>query len=152
MIWKKIYIFLIPYIAAPLENANDKNRKIKVQLIFQAADPNPPMDQKIKETIPIGLTLFEALSKAQDEHKITFEYTDFGGELGAYITSINNVAEYQYGPQHFWMIYSLPEGVEAVLGEKPNDAYLLQLGVSNYLLTQPGERILFYYGHVDFQA
>jgi len=142
----------IPYISAPLQNINERTQRIEVQIIFQAADPSPQMDQIVEESMPIGSTLFEALNQAQEKNKITFEYKDYGGELGAYITSINNVAEYQYGPQHHWMIYSLPEDVQTVLGEAPSDDYLLQLGVSNYLLNQPGERILFYYGHVDYHA
>lgn len=70
-------------------------------------------------------TLFDVLKKASDDKKIKFNYKDYGGSLGIFIQSINEVAGTEERYWQYWV----------------NNVYA-QVGASSYVV-QPGDIIIF---------
>lgn len=77
------------------------------------------------EVIPTGLSLFEIIKQKTSEKKIEFSYKDYGGSMGAFITSINGFSNTK---DKWWQYY--------VNGE------YAKVGISNYKV-QVGDVIEF---------
>ncbi len=72
-------------------------------------------------------TLFEILGTLTEKNNIEFDYKDYGGSMGVFLTSINNVSS-EKEADHWWQYWV-------------NNQYS-SVGVSSYIV-QPGDVILF---------
>lgn len=112
---------------------NDNVEKVEENLVSRESSSvvlNFDFDDIVKsyrDEIEEGDTVFDSLVDVTEENNIEFSYKDYGGKMGVFITSIDNLGENQ-SRSNWWQYWV-------------NEEYS-KVGVSSYVL-ESGDEVLF---------